>query len=149
TCTAPAITTQPTAQTVCAGTALNLSVVATGTSLTYQWRLNGGDIAGATSATYTVASAAAGNAGNYDVVITNGCGTVTSSAVAVVVNAAPSITAQPTAQAACNGSNVTFNVTATGTGLSYQWKLNGANVTAGTGGTTASYTVAASAATAG
>lgn len=148
-CTTTTITTQPTAQTVCAGGALNLSVVATGTNLSYQWRRGGNNITGATSATYTVAAAAAGDAGNYDVVISSPCGNLTSNAVAVTVNTAPTITAQPTAQAACNGSNAVFTVTATGTGLTYQWQLNGANVTAGTGATTSTYTVPASAATTG
>ncbi len=147
-CVAPAITVQPTAQTACAGSALNLSVTATGTGLTYQWRLGGNNIAGATSATYTVASAAAANAGSYDVVVTNTCGTETSVAVTVTINDAPSITAQPTAQSNCSGSDVTFNVTATtATGtLSYQWKKDGANIA---GATTSSYTVAASTANAG
>lgn len=149
TCTAPAITTQPTAQAVCAGSAINLSVVATGTSLTYQWRKGGTNISGATSATYTIASAAAGDAGNYDVVITNTCGTVTSAAVAVTINAATVITTQPTSVTACQG-NATFTVAATGTGtLTYQWKLNGVNVTTGTGGTTNSFSVPVVAANAG
>src|SRR5207237_418861 len=39
--TAPAITGQPTAQTVCAGSTASFTVTATGTALTYQWRKNG------------------------------------------------------------------------------------------------------------
>lgn len=148
TCVAPAITTQPVAQTICEGAALNLSVTATGTGLTYQWKKDGGDIAGATSASYSVAAATSANAGSYTVAITNTCGNQLSAAVAVIVNPRPVITVQPTAQAGCNGANVTFNVTATlsaGT-ISYQWKKDGADVA---GATNASYTVAASAANAG
>jgi hypothetical protein len=147
-CVPPTITTEPIAQTVCSGTALNLSVTVTGTGLSYQWRKGGTNITGATSATYTVASAAATNAGDYDVVITNSCGNATSVSVAVTVNEAPAITAQPTAQAGCNGTNVTFNVTATtasGT-LAYQWKKDGADVA---GATSSSLTLPASAANAG
>ena len=148
TCVAPAITTQPVAQTICDGAALNLSVVATGTGLTYQWKKDGGDIAGATSASYSVAAATSANSGSYTVAITNTCGNQLSAAVAVIVNPRPVITAQPTAQAGCNGANVTFNVTATlsaGT-ITYQWKKDGADVA---GATNASYTVAVSAANAG
>ncbi len=148
TCVAPAITTQPVAQTICDGAALNLSVVATGTGLTYQWKKDGGDIAGATSASYSVAAATSANAGSYTVAITNTCGNQLSAAVVVIVNPRPVITAQPTAQAGCNGANVTFNVTATlsaGT-ITYQWKKDGADVA---GATNASYTVAVSAANAG
>jgi len=48
----PAITSQPLGQTVLVGTAVTLSVTATGTApLSYQWRFKGADIAGATSAT--------------------------------------------------------------------------------------------------
>ena len=148
-CTTTTITTQPTAQSVCTGAPLNLTVAATGTNLSYQWRRGGTNITGATSATLNIPAAAAGDAGNYDVVISSPCGNLTSNAVTVTVNTAPTITAQPTAQAACAGGNATFNVTATGTGLTYQWQLNGANVTTGTGGTTNAYTVPVSAATLG
>ncbi|MGZ8543687.1 MAG: beta strand repeat-containing protein, partial [Flavisolibacter sp.] len=148
TCVAPAITTPPVAQTVCEGAQLNISVVASGTGLTYQWKKGGTDIGGATSASYTVAASTSADAGSYTVAIQNACGNVTTTAVAVVVNPRPVITVQPAAQAGCNAANVTFNVTATlssGT-ISYQWRKDGADVA---GATNASYTVAASAATAG
>ncbi|RYZ44481.1 MAG: T9SS type A sorting domain-containing protein, partial [Sphingobacteriales bacterium] len=148
-CAATTITTQPQPQSICIGGQLNLSVVATGTSLTFQWRKDGTNIPGATSATYSVATAAASDAGSYDVVISSTCGNATSNAVAVAVSAGPSITTQPAAQTVCNGANATFNVAATGTGLTDQWQLNNTNVTTGTGGTTNSYSVPASAATAG
>ena len=84
------ITAQPTVQATCAGSAFTVAVTATGANLTYQWRLNGTNIAGATSASYTVSTATAANAGTYDVVINGLCGNVTSNAVAVVVAAANS-----------------------------------------------------------
>ncbi|HXC05755.1 MAG TPA: ice-binding family protein, partial [Bacteroidia bacterium] len=46
----------------------------------------------------------------------------------------PAITSQPTNQIACAGSSVSFSVTATGTGLNYQWRnglvplVNGGNI---------------------
>jgi hypothetical protein len=46
---APSITTHPSNVTVLVGDVINLVVVATGEALTYQWRLNGIAIAGATS----------------------------------------------------------------------------------------------------
>jgi hypothetical protein len=145
TCVAPAITTQPIAQAACTGSGATFTVVATGTGLTYQWRKASANITGATSASYTIAAVVAGDAANYDVVITNGCGNVTSAAVALTVNAAPSITTQPTNQTVCSGANATFTVVASGT-PTYQWKLNGTNIT---GATNASYTVAASGTTTG
>jgi hypothetical protein len=136
---APSITGQPAGQTVCVGDPLTLSVTATGTSPTYQWRRNGTNIAGATSATYSVAAAAATDAGSYDVQITNSCTTVTSNNAVVVVNAAPAITGQPSAQTACVGQPASFTVGATGTGLTYQWRRNG---TAISGATSATYSIA-------
>lgn len=123
---APSITTGPTAQTVCAGGPINLSVSATGTSLAYQWRKNGTNIGGATGATYSIPSASAGDAGTYDVVVSNACTTATSSTAAIVVNVPPSISLQPQSRIVCAAQPVSFTVGAAGTGLTYQWRKNGA-----------------------
>ncbi len=101
-CESPLITSPPAAPTAtCSGTGTQiLSIGATGTSLTYSWRRNGvaltdgGVISGSTTATLTLTNPTTGNAGSYDVVVTNlGCATVTPPAVTVTVNAIPSITA--------------------------------------------------------
>ena len=130
----PSITVQPTAtQTVCEGGTVNISITATGgVSLTYQWQSStssGGsfsNIAGATSASYAAPSTSAGTT-YYRVVITDstsGCNSVTSNKAEVIVNADPSITAQPTAsQTVCEDGTATVSVTATGgVSLSYQWQ---------------------------
>ena len=83
---APAITGQPQSQTVTAGSSATFSVVASGQALAYQWRFNGGNIAGATSSSYTIAIVQSGNAGNYDVVVSNGSGTVTSAVAVLTVS---------------------------------------------------------------
>lgn len=91
-CAAPNITSQPAAETVCAGTLASFSVTATGTGLSFQWRkggvnlTNGGAISGATTATLTINPAAGGDAGSYDVVISGGCGNATSNAATLSVN---------------------------------------------------------------
>lgn len=83
----PAITTQPVALTVAAGRPATFSVVATSTeTLTYQWRKAAVNIAGATAASYTIASVAAADAASYDVVVTNTYGSTASSSVALTVN---------------------------------------------------------------
>ena len=144
---APAITTQPTAQTVTEGQTATFSVTATGTApLTYQWKKDGTAISGATSSTYTTpATSSADNAAVFTVVVTNGTGSVTSSNAALTVTAAapvaPAISTQPTAQSIAAGASATFSVAATGTGtLSYQWKKNGTVIP---GATTSSYTTPA------
>jgi ELWxxDGT repeat protein len=80
------ISTQPSNLTVCQLNAANFSVTATGTGLTYQWRKNSVAIAGATNASYSIASTTPADAGSYDVVVTGTCGAVTSSAVVLTVN---------------------------------------------------------------
>ncbi len=135
-----AITAQPTNQTACVGSAATFSVTAAGAGLSYQWRKGGVPISGATASSYSLASVAAGHAGSYDVVITGTCGTVTSNAATLTVNATTAITAQPINQAVCLNSAASFSVTATGTNLSYQWRKGGAPISGATG---SSYSIAA------
>jgi len=85
-CAAPAITSEPIGATKTVGEAVSFSVTATGTGLSYQWRKNGVDIAGATGTSYSIASVATGDAGDYTVVVTGSCGSVTSAAATLVVN---------------------------------------------------------------
>ncbi|HXU79044.1 MAG TPA: immunoglobulin domain-containing protein, partial [Methylomirabilota bacterium] len=131
---APAITTQPASQTVNPGTSAAFSVAATGTApLRYQWRFNGGNIAGATASSYTKANAQASDAGNYSVVITNVAGTITSGNAVLSVNSPPGITTPPQPQTVIAGNSANFTVTASGTApLGYQWRLNGTNIAGAT-----------------
>ncbi len=81
-----AILTAPRSQVAVLGRALTLGVVATGDApLTYQWRRDGTPIAGATSASYQVASVTAATAGSYTVTVTGPQGTLTSAAAAITV----------------------------------------------------------------
>lgn len=89
------ITTQPTAQSECAGATATFTVAATGPSLTYQWQKGGVNIDGVGNAsaltnTLTLTSIAAGDAGNYNVVVSSSCGSpVTSDIVALTVKPVP------------------------------------------------------------
>ncbi len=133
------IATQPTASTICQNNTANFSVSATGQgTLSYQWKKDGSAIGGATSSTLAVSNAQSANAGSYTVDVTGGCGTTASSAAALTVNPATSITTQPVGTAGCEGQNTTFTVVAAGTGtLSYQWKYGSTNV----GTNSASYNI--------
>jgi hypothetical protein len=135
------ITTQPVALTKCVGDQASFTVAATGTgTLTYQWQKSGANISGATSATYSIASVASGDAANYTCIVTGGCGSVTSNAAALTINTATSITTQPSPQSACIGAAASFTVAATGAGaLTYQWQKSGANIS---GATSPTYSIA-------
>ena len=135
----PAITSQPTSLTVLRNAAATFSVTATGTPApTFQWLFNTNPISGATSASYTIASAQAANAGDYTCVVTNAAGSVTSNIATLTVNIPATITAQPASQAVNPASSATFSVTATGTGtLTYQWRKNGRDIAGATASTLA------------
>ena len=125
---APLIATAPVAQTVNAGGGFTLSVQAFGIpALTYQWLLNGVPIAGATGASYTVASAGNADAGTYSVVVSDAAGSVTTTAVSLLVHGAPPVIAlQPANTSGLLGTTATFNAWAQGdTPFSYQWLKNG------------------------
>ena len=128
------ITAQPLSVTLNPGEPLNLSVTATGQGpITYQWRWNGKAIVGATAATFGLSAVNASNAGNYDVVVTNVVGSVTSATASVKVNAPVLITIQPASAPVNPGAAKTLSVAATGTApLTYQWRKNGAPITGGT-----------------
>ncbi len=87
---APTITGQPTNQIVTAGQTATFSVTATGTApLSYQWQKNGANIPGATSASYTTPSTALTDSGaNFEAVVGDATGTVTSSTASLIVNTA-------------------------------------------------------------
>lgn len=80
------VTAPPRAATVAQGGTVTLEVQAAAPGpVTYQWRKDGVPIAGATGARFTVAGAAAATAGLYDVVVTSGGRTVTTSPAALTV----------------------------------------------------------------
>ena len=140
---APAITTQPSNQSVTTGQTATFSVVASGTApLAYQWRKNTTNISGATAFSYTTpVTTSADNGAGFDVVVSNTAGSITSAQATLTVSSAPvapSVTTQPVNQTVSAGQTATFSVVANGTApLTYQWQKNGSAIT---GATAASYT---------
>ena len=123
---ATAITTQPSNTTICQGSTANLSVVADGGGLSYQWQFwngsswgnvsngtpSGASYTGGTSANLQISNLAAGSY-NYRVIVYGSCAptTVTSNTATVQVDAQPSITGNPSNSTICAGGNTTFSVT--------------------------------------
>jgi pectate lyase/pectin methylesterase-like acyl-CoA thioesterase len=81
-----AISAQPQSQTVNVGAAATFTVTASGAApITYQWRKNGADIPGATSATLTLPDAQPTDAGVYSVLVSNPSDEILSSSATLTV----------------------------------------------------------------
>ncbi len=154
----PTVTHQPVPQSVVAGDTATFTVVTTGTEpVSYQWRkdgvdlVDGGDVAGASAATLTISPVGGADAGQYEVAVSNECGSVNSDAAALTVCEPAVVTDQPIAQSVIVGEAATFAVAAEGTEpLAYQWRKDGLDlVDSGSvsGATTSTLTVAAKAMT--
>jgi hypothetical protein len=152
--TAPAVTTQPSGQTVVSGANATFTAAASGNPApTVQWQVStdGGNTwtnaSGATSTSYTFTATAGQNGDQYHTVFTNAAGTATTSAATLTVDAAPAVTAQPSAQMAASGNNVTFSAAASGNPVpTVQWQVStdGGNTwNNASGATSTSYTFSA------
>jgi hypothetical protein len=93
----PGIANVSGSQTLYAGRTATFQVSAVGTTPQYRWRTNGvplpngGNVSGATTDTLTITNVSALNQASYDVVVTNGVGSVTSTppATLTVITPAP------------------------------------------------------------
>jgi hypothetical protein len=95
-------------------------------ALSYQWRFNGTNIAGATSASLTLNNLQTNDSGNYTVVLSNSAGSITSAPAVLTIIGEPIILTQPTDLRVLQGSNVSFTVTATNAvSVTYFWQRNG------------------------
>ncbi len=135
----PGIVSQPASKLVAVGAPAALTVTATGTPpLSYQWYhagaplTDGGNISGATAPSLSFQSVQPANAGAHQVVVSNNEGSVTSQVATLTVSYPPVITTQPASQSAKVTTNVSFNVSVTGTPpFSYRWLFNGNPLTDG------------------
>jgi hypothetical protein len=146
--TRPQITQQPVSQTLIAGQSGVLSGAATGTApLTYQWRLNGTNLPGATNATLLLPEVQGHHGGDYELVVSNPIATVFSQRARVLIRFPVSIFQPPQTfdvrvppdPAAAPSTNVTFTVLAQSIApMNFQWRRNGIDIP---GATNTSYTV--------
>ena len=105
----PGITTQPANQTVTAGQTATFTVVASGTApLSYQWRKDGVNISGATSASYTTPATVIGDNGStFDVLVSNSVGGVISNTATLTV--IPTYSISGTISPSGSGATVTLS----------------------------------------
>lgn len=141
----PAITSQPTSQTLVQGSTATFNAAAAGSApLSYRWFFNGapltdgGQFSGSGTPSMSISNVQSTNAGSYALVVTNPVGTATSAAAVLTVLAPPTIVQQPAYLSAQLSARTMFSVTATGTApLSYQWSFNGLNLFGATNSTLA------------
>ncbi len=130
----PVISSQPGNAAACSGGSTTISVTASGTIASYQWQVNTGSgwsnlsnaspYSGVNLSTLTISPAnPLMNGYLYRVVITGSCGTITSNTSTLTVGTISIINTQPASKTVCVGSNVNFAVSASGSGLTYQWQV--------------------------
>lgn len=125
---APVTTVNPTgAASLCSGDTLTL-LGPTGTGYTYLWRLGTATAPGISNAKDYKAVAA----GSYTVTVTLNTCTATSAATVVSVLPKPTATMSPTAATAACDSVI---LSSSNTGVSYQWRFNGNDITNATAAT--------------
>jgi len=126
---------------ICAGNSVTFTVTGTtdgGASPEFQWYVNGSDVAGgSTFTTSTLTNGASVHCVMYS--SQSGISPATSSTITITVNpaSAPSVSIAATATTICAGSSVTFTATPVNGGStpSYQWQLNGGNISGATAST--------------
>jgi hypothetical protein len=126
---APSIT-GPSDQTVIQGNNATFTASVAGVPApSIQWRKDGVDISGATTASLTITGAQhPADDGTYSIVATNIAGAATNSATLTVI-VPPSISVQPANTNVISGSPASFSVSAIGyPDPGYQWKKNGAPI---------------------
>ncbi len=115
----------PADQTVVFGGTANFAMTLPGAGYTFQWRLDGGDIGGATGSELELIGALLSDTGEYAVVVSLGGVSLTSEVATLDVTIPP---VDPAAQVTLVGDTVDFSVTLPGTGYTYQWKKAGVNL---------------------
>lgn len=142
----PGIATQPLSQTNVAGTNSSFTVAATGSrTLQYQWRedgtnlVDGLNLSGTATPTLVISNTQPADAGNYDVIITNAYGSITSIVATLTVVVPPNITSNPQGLTNTLGTTASFSVSVTGDPpLTYQWQEDGVDIV---GATNSTYTI--------
>lgn len=132
--TAPVtINQQPQNLTITEGNTANFQINASGGGfISYQWRKNSINIANAYTSQLEINNAGVTNAGDYDVIVTNSRGSLTShfAKLTVLSSESPiSITLQPMSNSVVITEEISLRTAATGDGtLSYQWLFNGQEI---------------------
>ncbi len=132
-----AITSQPRAESVFAGSSATFQVAAHGSGpLCYQWYFGPRRVIGATASVLMLPVVSATNAGAYRVVVADYRDAIYSETAALEVLSAPIITQHPQQQLVQSNGVAQFSVQADGVGgFAYQWRKDGVALEGQTGPT--------------
>jgi cyclophilin family peptidyl-prolyl cis-trans isomerase len=123
----PSILAPPIGGTARYSSNFTFQVVATGASpLIYTWLREGIELAGATNSSLTVSNA--DTSANYNVVVSNRFGSVTSVVARLTVDERPFLTGEPSDVPVAPGGTVAFAVGASGPALNFTWFHNGSPI---------------------
>ncbi len=127
--TFPFFHSHPLGGTVSEGSNFTFRVSVSGaTPMNFQWRLNGSDVPGATSATLTLTNVQLAQRGSYQLVARNQFGSAETRPVELTVLVPPVFEYQPVSQVVVSGQWVTVSVGLrefTTPPISFRWRSNG------------------------
>jgi hypothetical protein len=131
--TAPAVTQQPSSETVAAGSTASFSASVSGSptpTVAWQVSTDGGSswnpISGATSTTYSFTAQSSDNNNEYEAVFTNAVSSATTDPATLTVTTpiGPQVTSDPQSQTVPSGSSASFSSSATGSPTpTVQWQV--------------------------
>ena len=124
----PVFITHPSSITRCVGENASMTVEVSDTVFC-QWQKDGTDIVGATSKTYSIASVASQDEGNYTCRIANGYGNFTCNPAYLFVRTKPEILSNPDSKLVASGTAVNIEVPVSGAKpLTFDWVRNGQSI---------------------
>jgi len=123
------INQQPSNITACLGSPASFNINATGAGIKYQWKKGNSTLPGDTLSLLNINSVILSDTGSYSCVLTNTCGSqLTSNSALLTIGNTATINTQPQPATICERGSKLFTVSASGTGLSYQWRKNGVDI---------------------
>ena len=125
------IISQPLSVVTNGGSTVSFNVTASGTApMTYQWLKNGvaltdgGNVTGSSTTNLMLTNVSGTDQANYQVLLYNPFGSVTSSNAMLSLVGPPVITGQPVSVTATVGQTISFTIFAGGSSMTYQWFKN-------------------------
>ncbi|MBN2486561.1 MAG: SprB repeat-containing protein, partial [Bacteroidales bacterium] len=113
---------------VCPGVNVNFEATPAhpGATPVYQWQINGSNV-GANADSYSSSTLVNGDQVRVILTSSERCTSgnpATSNVITMALNTIPQVTSQPSNSTICAGDAAQFVITATGTGINYQWQVN-------------------------